>query len=66
MFYKKGIENICARVSLRTFFTEHLWTTASQNTETTLLAFHVMLTFSFKLVDAIDNKRVDQAWKQLQ
>ena len=33
-------ENICARVSfLRTFFTEHLWTTASQNTKTTLLAF---------------------------
>ena len=44
-------ENTCARVSfLRTFFTEHLWTTASQNTKTTLLAFHVMLTFSFKLL----------------
>ena len=43
-------ENTCARVSfLRTFFTEHLWTTASQNARTTLLAFHVMLTFSFKL-----------------
>ena len=43
-------ENTGARVSfLRTFFTEHLWTTASQNTKTTLLAFHVMLTFSFKL-----------------
>ena len=37
-----------------------------QNTKTTLLAFHVMLTFSFKLVDAIDNKRVNQAWKQIQ
>ena len=45
-FIKK--ENTCARVSfLRTFFTEHLWTTASQNTKTTLLTFHVMLTFSF-------------------
>ena len=33
-------ENTCARVSfLRTSFTEHLWTTASQNTKTTSLAF---------------------------
>ena len=44
-------ENTCTRISFsRTFFTEHLWTTASQNTKTTLLAFHVMLTFSFKLL----------------
>ena len=44
-------ENTCARVSfLRTFFTEHLWTTAFQNTNTTLLVFHVMLPFSFKLL----------------
>ena len=48
-FIKK--ENTCARISfLKTFFIEHLWTTASQNTKTPLLAFHVMLTFSFKLL----------------
>ena len=44
-------ENTCARVSfLRTLFKEHRWTTASQNTKTTSLAFNVMLTFSFKLL----------------
>ena len=44
-------ENTCVRISfLRTFFIEHLWTTASQNMKTTLLTFHIMLTFSFELL----------------
>ena len=62
---KKG--NTCARVSfLRTSFTEHLWTTASQTRKPLRLLFTLCLHFLLNFCRCHDNKRVNQAWKQIQ
>ena len=58
-FSQNPQENTCARVSfLRTFFTEHIWTH--------LLSVRKPLCLLLITKDAIDNNRVNQAWKQIQ